>query len=347
MVDNVDIKVGYSCNNDCFHCVIADKRRELLLKTGSADRSTQEVKEHIDDAAEKGAESIVITGGEATIRRDFFDLVDYALSKVKFIILQTNGRMFYYEDFARKMASYDRANITIAIHSSDPKIHDWITGAKGSFMQTTNGIRNLVKFGAGRRVGAKLVISKKNMHDLENVTKLCKQLGCASLNIAFPHAMGNARLNFNDCVPRYTEVKDEIKRTIETSIKIGLHIDLEAIPLCFLQGYETFASEMRLAEHTMLKDLTHTDPDYTKVRQTIAKRKSPQCIECRYFKICEGVWNDYEDGYDVSELTPVPMDEPEEYLTDVRLLPSFKIHPVPIFKKDINTVISNKVQKVN
>jgi len=343
VVDTVDIKVGYSCNNDCFHCVIADKRRELLLKTGVADRTKEEIMQHIDEAGRDDAKSIVLTGGEITIRRDFFDILEYALSKVETVVIQTNGRMFYYEEFAKKMASYERANVTIAIHSCKPNVHDWITGSKGSFKQTTQGIKNLIKFGMKRRVGGKLVISKKNMNHLMNTVELCKELGIASLNIAFPHAMGNARLNFDDCVPRYIDIKDEILRTIKKSIDLSLHLDLEAIPLCFLPNYETFASELRLSEHTVLKDLTHTDRNYTKVRQTIAKRKGVQCKECKYFLICEGVWDDYEKGYDISELTPIPQDKPGEYLRDLRLHPSFKIHPVPLIERNIiNTTISNK-----
>lgn len=341
MIDSVDIKVGYSCNNDCFHCVIADKRRDLLITKGTSDRTTEEIMQHMREAGISNSKNIVITGGEPTIRSDFFDLLEYALSQVKTIIVQTNGRMFYYEEFAKRMASYKQVHVTIAIHSTKPDIHDSITGSKNSFLQTTQGVRNLKKYGMGARVGGKLVISKKNMNDLTNVIVLCQELGMGSLNIAFPHAMGNARLNFYECIPRYTEIKDEVLKATKKSIEIGLHIDWEAIPLCFLPGYETFASELRMSEHTVLKDLTHTDENYTKSRQTTAKRKSPKCKQCKYNLICEGIWDDYEAGYDVSELEPI-IGEP---ITDVSLLPSFKIHPIPIHNLNINTITSNKTEK--
>jgi len=338
MVDTVDIKTGYSCNNDCYHCVIADKRRELIKNGRKVDRSTEEVIQHIKEAAMEGAESIVLTGGEITIRGDFFQMVEYALSKGLTVIIQTNGRMFYYEEFAKRIASYDKVHLTVALHSSKPEVHDRITGSKNSFKQTTEGIRNLKKHGIGNRVGGKIVMSKMNYKDLPELITLAHNLGLMSVNIAFPHAMGNAQLNFYDCVPKYSEIKNYILKTIRKSLELKMYIDFEAMPLCFLPGYETFASEFRLSEHTELRDLTHIDPNYTKTRKTKAKVKDPKCTRCKLYLLCEGCWDDYAEGYDTTELTPLP----GQYIRDPRMLESFKIHPVPIYKKNINTVTSEK-----
>lgn len=305
MADTVDIKTGYSCNNDCYHCVIADKRRDLLKENKEVDRNTPEVRQHIIEASEQKANTIVLTGGEVTIRRDFFDLIELASSKGLNIIVQTNGRMFYYEEYAKRIASYKNVNITIALHSPKPEVHDWITGSKNSFKQTTQGIKNLKKFDMGNRVGGKIVMSKKNYEDLPELINLCANLGLESVNIAFPHAMGNARLNFHDCVPKYTDIESYVKETIEKSLKLGMHIDFEAIPLCFLSGYETFASEFRMPEHTEMRDLTHIDKNYSKTRKTQAKVKGSQCKECSLNLICEGCWDDYAEVYGTEEFKPI------------------------------------------
>ncbi len=343
MVDMVDIKVGYTCNNDCFHCVIADKRRGLIREGKSTDRTIEEIMDHIKDAINQKAETVVLTGGEITIRREFFQILDFAAKNVSHINLQTNGRMFFYDEYVNKVISYPNVNATIAIHSCKPKVHEWITGAKGSFEQTIQGIKNLIKAGMKNRIGGKIVISKLNMDHISDIVQMCNDIGLKSINIAFPHAMGNAKLNFYDCIPKYSEIADEIIKTTKLSIKLGMHIDWEAIPLCFLKGYETFASELIMVEHAVLKDLTHTDQNYTKARQTTAKRKGPQCKECRCNNICEGVWDDYEEGYDVSELKPYPMKGPNDYIADPREFESFKLRQVPLFKRNINTIVSNKI----
>ena len=78
MVDAADIKVGYSCNNDCIHCVIAGKRRDIIRSSKKPDRTTEEVFEEIRQAKKNGVSRVVLTGGEITIRSDVFDIVRFA-----------------------------------------------------------------------------------------------------------------------------------------------------------------------------------------------------------------------------------------------------------------------------
>ena len=321
MVDVVDIKVGYSCNNDCFHCVIADKRRTLLKEEKSVDRSTKEVFALIDEAASDGATSIVLTGGEITIRRDIFEILDHVKSKnFHHINMQTNGRMFYYKEFVERIIQYPNVHFTVALHSIYEKDHDWITGSKVSFKQTTQGIKNMKVAGVNNRIGAKFVLSKKNFNIMPDMIKFTKELGCGSINIAFPHAMGNALLNFYNCIPKYSEIHESLTKAINVSKEIKQHVDFAAIPLCYLQENEAYASEFRMSDHTKLRDLSHSDENYTKTRKTTAKLKGPQCKECKYFLICEGPWDDYVHGYGFEDLVPVK----GKQITNINELPSFK-----------------------
>jgi len=101
----VDIKLGYTCNNNCRHCVIADQREHALDMIGKEDLSTEEFKREILKSRKRGFTSIIFTGGEPTIRKDFLELLDYA-SFIGFRVnIQTNGRMLYYPEFAEKVAA--------------------------------------------------------------------------------------------------------------------------------------------------------------------------------------------------------------------------------------------------
>ena len=46
-----DLKVGYSCNNRCKHCVIDDSKDKLIEQHCNVDLSTQECINQIDDAS--------------------------------------------------------------------------------------------------------------------------------------------------------------------------------------------------------------------------------------------------------------------------------------------------------
>ena len=70
-----DLKVGYSCNNRCKHCVIEDSKDKLVSQNTTVDLSTDECLKQIEFAFEKGAQYIVLTGGEVTIRKDFKMLI--------------------------------------------------------------------------------------------------------------------------------------------------------------------------------------------------------------------------------------------------------------------------------
>ena len=73
-----DIKTGFTCNNSCIHCVIAPIRDDLQNNQKELDSPTDEVKRFIDEAVARGSDTVVLTGGEVTIRKDFSEIVEYA-----------------------------------------------------------------------------------------------------------------------------------------------------------------------------------------------------------------------------------------------------------------------------
>jgi len=139
-MNRVDIKVTFKCNNHCKFCVQGDKRQWCL------DKSTDEIKTILRESKGNFGE-VVFTGGEPTIRADIIELVSYAKSLGYKILIQTNGRMFAYKDFCINMIKAGADVFAISIHGHKAELHDYLTSAKGSFEQSTSGIRNLLSFG--------------------------------------------------------------------------------------------------------------------------------------------------------------------------------------------------------
>ena len=296
----VDIKIGYTCNNNCLHCVIADQRNNALKVKGRVDRTTSEYKKELLDSRKRGFEECVITGGEPTLRKDIADICRYASELGYLIQMQTNGRMLSNYDFAKILSKFN-INYVVALHGPNAAIHDKITQSKGSFKQTVSAIKNLRKL--KQEVYGKVVISKLNYKQLDELLLLFKKLDVKEINFAFPHALGNAWTNFDSVVPTYTEIKPYVHKLIELSKKILMNIDFEAMPLCFMVGYEDYVSENYMPEKTELKQFGYKKHDWNKARLSI-KSKFSQCKKCRYDDICEGPWKEYAERIGDEEFRP-------------------------------------------
>lgn len=288
-----DLKVGFSCNNRCIHCVITDK-------VYCGDLNTVQIYDIISRLDDK--EDLVITGGEPTIRKDFFKILEhYKKYKRGKIILQTNGRMFYKEQFALESVNLPIDIILVAVHSHSPLIHDMITGVQGSHKQTIEGIKNLMRLkGEETHIVSQTVISKLNIKNLVKTYDLMFDLGIRDMNLTFPHPMGDAYKNFNAVVPKYENIKDELQKILKS---YGQYINTEAIPLCYIYPYQ---NEVNYSEGIKIKNLQEmrgydagaggSIEDYNTMLSE-EYRKTPDCKTCVFDKNCLGVWKEYYEKY--------------------------------------------------
>ena len=89
-----DLTITLECNNNCDFC----PRNELST---IACNSNKEIYENIEKIS-KTNDSIVLSGGEITIKENFIQIMKFCKKKgIKKIGMVTNGRMFYYDNFTR------------------------------------------------------------------------------------------------------------------------------------------------------------------------------------------------------------------------------------------------------
>lgn len=128
------LKLGNKCNNNCIFC---DK---LGIKT-NIDKSLEETKQEINDLKIKDYTHLILPCN-SDIRRDFFEILEYSKDRDFRIILETNGRMFYYRKFAEKVKDYvDELRICLFGQNSDT--YDKNTQVKGSYNQAKEGELNM------------------------------------------------------------------------------------------------------------------------------------------------------------------------------------------------------------
>jgi MoaA/NifB/PqqE/SkfB family radical SAM enzyme len=296
-MERVDIKVGFYCNNQCAFCVQGRKRDILPAK------DIEEVRKSLAEARELGKTEVVLTGGEPTMHPQFLDLVKIArdLGFVD-IQIQTNGRMFAYLDFCMKTIEAGATQFSPALHGSSSEIHDFLTDAEGSFMQTIQGIKNLKRL--GQYVLTNTVITSKNYQDLPDIARIFVDLGVDQFQFAFVHILGTADKNKDWLVPRKSDIAPFVREGLEIGKVAGKKVTAEAIPYCLMQGCEDCVAEAIMPK-TRIYDAGFVVSDYGDYRANNGKAKRKECLECKYNDICEGPWKEYIDIYGWDEFKPV------------------------------------------
>ncbi len=284
----IDIKSGFSCNNRCRFCVQGDKRFQ------HPDRSTEEVKALLAEGR-VDADELVFTGGEVTIRKDLPELVAHARELgYRVIQIQTNGRMLSHMPAVEALVQAGATEFSPAIHGPNADIHDRLTRAPGSFRQTVKGVRNIKRLDMPVIINS--VITQDNYLLLPEMAELFVALGVDQFQLAFVHALGSAAADFDQVVPRLSDIRPHVHRALDIGVRAGVRCMTEAIPLCFLGGIEQLAAEW-VIPRTKIFDAGRIIDDYTEFRLTEGKAKGEVCKRCVHEPRCEGPWREYPEHF--------------------------------------------------
>lgn len=294
----LDIKVGYSCNNLCRHCVQGEKRYKLSNKT------TDEIKKELGQAFSKGIEGLVFTGGEPTIRNDFVELVAHA-KEIGYdeIQVQTNGRRFASKRFTKAIIEAGMNEFAPALNGHIPELHDYMSQVPGAWKQTVQGIKNVKEYGV--RIITNTVVTKPNYRFLRNIADVLVKLGVSQYQLAFCHAAGRAWEDFESIVPYMSLAAPHIHRGLDVGINAGIPVMAEAMPFCHMMGYEQQVSELVIPPSAVYETGFKID-EWEKWRKEEGKWKGESCKACAFYNVCEGPWVDYVEKRGSDEFVPIP-----------------------------------------
>jgi radical SAM protein with 4Fe4S-binding SPASM domain len=133
----VDLALTFRCQNQCVHCYTGGSHETQEI-------DTEQWKGIIDKLKSVGVFILTFTGGEPTLREDLPKLLHYAQSEGIVTGLVTNGRRLGDKSYVETLEKAGLDFVQITIESHDSKIHDSITGEKGSWHDTLQGIKNLI-----------------------------------------------------------------------------------------------------------------------------------------------------------------------------------------------------------
>jgi radical SAM protein with 4Fe4S-binding SPASM domain len=145
----LDLALTYRCNNDCGHCYNVEHPSRSLQSPdagtgGKGELSTADWKLVLDKAWEMSVPHIIFTGGEPTLRADLPELVAHAEQNGQITGLNTNARRLSDAHYVQELVAAGLDHVQITLESSEMEIHDLMVGARGAFVQTVKGLKNVL-----------------------------------------------------------------------------------------------------------------------------------------------------------------------------------------------------------
>ncbi len=163
---SVQLDLTYRCNEKCIHC--------YLDHEDHGEMTTSEIKNLLDQLAEAGVFFLTLSGGEILMRKDFFEILEYARALKFSVKLKTNAVMIR-ERQAERIRSLAVQSVQISIYSHRPEVHDAITKVSGSLKRSVEAIRFLKA--RGLKVIIANVLMLQNIQDYPGVKALAGELG--------------------------------------------------------------------------------------------------------------------------------------------------------------------------
>jgi radical SAM protein with 4Fe4S-binding SPASM domain len=128
------------CNLRCKHCY-----ENAGPETAPDELTTEEAKHAIDEFADAGVVALSFSGGEPLIRKDFFEIAEYAAEREFYVSVASNGTLIT-EKVAQKMKEVGVQYAEISLDGFE-KIHDEFRGMPGAWKRAVEGIKNCVNVG--------------------------------------------------------------------------------------------------------------------------------------------------------------------------------------------------------
>jgi len=184
-------ELTYACNLQCVHCLSSSGQRDPRELT------TAEAKRVLDELKALQVFYINIGGGEPMVRRDFFELVEYAIGNDVGVKFSTNGA-FIDRAKAARLAAMDYLDIQISLDGLDAATNDAVRG-EGSYAMARRAMDHLADAGFGP-FKISIVVTRQNVDQLDGFKALADSYG-AQLRVTRLRPSGRGVDSWHDLHP--------------------------------------------------------------------------------------------------------------------------------------------------
>jgi MoaA/NifB/PqqE/SkfB family radical SAM enzyme len=276
------VRLSFDCNNRCTFCLDAHAHDGTM-------RKTFDIKVQIIEGRKRGAERLILSGGEPTMHPNFLDFVKLGkragYRKVQTV---TNGRMFKYAEFLGAAAKNGLDEITFSLHGHTAKLHDALVGTPGAFADETAGLKAALAAGVFI-VNVDIVINKQNVRHLPEMLETFIGWGVKEFDLLHIIPFGNA----------WTEARDHLfydldgnlehlQRAFAYARRPDIHIWLNRFPPPYTEGFEDLIQDPYKLNDEVRGRREEFDR-YLALGEKLHCREPERCRRCYLQPLCDGL----------------------------------------------------------
>lgn len=185
------------CNLRCPHCYMEAEPQAAAEN----ELTTAECLSLIDEMKTLGTEMIILTGGEPLLRRDIYDIAQYASSQGLWVVMGTNG-VLVTDKVAQKMVECGVKGVAISIDSLDPQKHNSFRGGPNAWELSVRGLD--ICRANGLQVLVQSTVMAMNYDEIPQLLEFSREKGAFSFNLYFLVQTGRGQ-QMNDLSPAQSE----------------------------------------------------------------------------------------------------------------------------------------------
>ena len=197
---NALFELTYKCNLHCVMCYNAPQDRKEL--------TTEQVFFILDELIKEGCLYLGLTGGEIMIRKDIFEILDYAVRKGFLLTLKSNATLLTSERIDRLQAlGIDR--MEVSFHGADVETFEGITQVKGSFERCKEVVQDLKR--RNFNVKLNMVVMKTNADQVTAMRQFARSIG-----VSFSYSTEVTPRTNRDQTPVQYRISPKIEKALNT-----------------------------------------------------------------------------------------------------------------------------------
>lgn len=215
-----------ACNLDCMHC-----RASATREGKPGELSTEEGRRLLEELSKAGTRMVILSGGEALMRPDVFELAGLGTSLGMRMTLATNGSLVNPET-ASRIREAGIVRVSVSLDGVTAGMHDNFRGREGAFELALEGIHNLIA--AGLPVQVNTTVAAANVEQMDDFPAFLESLGVMAWHVFFLVPTGRGRDMEPAAVREYRSMLEGFYRVYQ-----GARIECKAT--CAPQFYRMLA----------------------------------------------------------------------------------------------------------